>query len=656
MLFFRRRMPGTFPLCLILVLAGLALFIQLGYPRLDDGSEPRLARGALEMKASDNWLLPSFNGGSLPHEPPLPYWLTILAQSLWGENEFSVRSWAALASLGTVLVTFLLARQLFGPAVAFWSGLILVTCHGFVTDGRVAHPMSLALFLGTTAIWLSVRMFRWEETSPTWDDPNQCRLSEQAGPTGTIGSNPPSLDHDADTPLCLERSQGNWAPADISMGKLRPWQSGSLFALLGIAILAVGWIGVLLPVITWLTWLTLLTRRQGVPAIEETSSDCVGGVTGSAAATAISQLRPVWALAGLLLVTMPWYLFRHVRTEGGVGISEFAMALAPWGDVSGSGATSVFAARLSNLLIGFFPWSIVLGAMAGHVIRRGGLFRSRNVGLQLGICWLVAAVGLYILGLAPAIGSHGCDGAQICLPPLALIAAYFLVQHGGAGRVWPAREGHAAWTWISALGLAIAIGGPLAHHRLVTAGSIGWQLAALLGLLLVGATLGRHARCQANSERIVSRGVVMTTLVFGLIIFRVEPVARFDPLPAEMLARSPTPDVATYGVDEPSWVYYLGQPIRRLEVGTVSATGESGFLRRRESSPSVDEFLGQGPNRFVVTSRRHLAEIGRLSSAPLEVIAEVPRSGGRESLLVLSWRDPLTARKVFPPSGATRRR
>ena len=96
----------------------LALILNLaGNSRtgLWDRDEPRYAVCVREMRASGNWVFPTFNGEPRYHKPILIYWLMGLGTALAGDNPFGVRLVSAVAGVGTVLGVWALGSRMLGP-------------------------------------------------------------------------------------------------------------------------------------------------------------------------------------------------------------------------------------------------------------------------------------------------------------------------------------------------------------------------------------------------------------------------------------------------------------------------------------------------------------------------------------------------------------
>ncbi len=113
---------------LLLLLAGVLFSAGLGGYDLWPPDEPRFAEVAREMMQSGDYLVPRVNGEPYKEKPPLLFWLIALASQPAGEvTAVTARIPSVLAGILTVLFTYLLGRRLFGPRVAFWSALVLMT-------------------------------------------------------------------------------------------------------------------------------------------------------------------------------------------------------------------------------------------------------------------------------------------------------------------------------------------------------------------------------------------------------------------------------------------------------------------------------------------------------------------------------------------------
>src|SRR5438445_2873374 len=89
----------------VAALAGGLFFLHLGTYGLWEPDEGRYAEIAREMLAARDFIVPHLNYVPYIEKPPLLYWLTTLAMSLLGVNEFAARFVNAFAALFGVAAT-----------------------------------------------------------------------------------------------------------------------------------------------------------------------------------------------------------------------------------------------------------------------------------------------------------------------------------------------------------------------------------------------------------------------------------------------------------------------------------------------------------------------------------------------------------------------
>ena len=135
----------------ILVLCVLCLvvfFFQLGSHPLWDVDEGMHASTSKDMVLSGDWVTTRVNGKNFYDKTVLFNWFAALSFLVFGFTEFAARMPAALLGLGTVLVTYLLGRRLFGPRAGLLGGVVLATGPEFIVLSRsVMHDISLAFFI-----------------------------------------------------------------------------------------------------------------------------------------------------------------------------------------------------------------------------------------------------------------------------------------------------------------------------------------------------------------------------------------------------------------------------------------------------------------------------------------------------------------------------
>jgi 4-amino-4-deoxy-L-arabinose transferase-like glycosyltransferase len=132
---------------------GALYFFALGGRPLANPDEGRNAEVPREMLASGDWITPRLDGVNYFEKPPLMYWCGAVCLSLFGANEWSMRTTPALFALGGVLLAYAAARRLYGreaglaaAAVLGTSLLYFVLGHILILDMAMSVLMSATLF------------------------------------------------------------------------------------------------------------------------------------------------------------------------------------------------------------------------------------------------------------------------------------------------------------------------------------------------------------------------------------------------------------------------------------------------------------------------------------------------------------------------------
>ena len=162
------RSSRTYHVALLLALAGLLFFLDLGGLRLTDGDEGKNAEAAREMFESGDWIRPTLNAEPRFAKPVFVYWLMSGAYRLFGVSEFAARFPSALFGGALILMQYAFLAYVRGRGVALLGALMLVLNVEIVTIGRLALTDSVLIFFTTLALfgfWLGLhganRRFFW---------------------------------------------------------------------------------------------------------------------------------------------------------------------------------------------------------------------------------------------------------------------------------------------------------------------------------------------------------------------------------------------------------------------------------------------------------------------------------------------------------------
>ena len=104
----KRRILPVLTMTLAMVLWMSTLAIRPLY----EPDEGRYAEVPREMFVSGDWVTPRLNGVKFFDKPPLQYWATASAYTLFGPSEWTARIWSALVGLLGALAAWWAARSL----------------------------------------------------------------------------------------------------------------------------------------------------------------------------------------------------------------------------------------------------------------------------------------------------------------------------------------------------------------------------------------------------------------------------------------------------------------------------------------------------------------------------------------------------------------
>ncbi len=528
-----------YQLAIVLAVAAV-LFINLGVPRLWDEDEPRNASCAREMMDRGDWITPTFNGQLRTDKPILLYWLMRASYGLFGPTEFGARFWSATLALGTALCTFRLGRILFSPRAGLWAGLAVGTALMFDVAGRAATPDSTLIFFTTLSL------------------------------------------------LCFARSAMRQPPAARDPWTTMRWRDFlPVYAAMGMAVLAKGPVGVLLPsgvIGLYLMWL------HGAPAATDPRP---GGLLGwydrgfafckrmlspRSFAACLWGMRPFTLLAVVALIALPWYIAVGVETRGEWlkgflwkhNIERFSGAM--------EGHAGGVWYYVPAILLGFFPWSVFLPLSLVDAGWRISTHDPRRRSYVFLICW----VGLYV-GLFSVAGTKLPSYVLPCYPALALLCGAFLEQvitrPALIGRWWMP----ASFATVALVGLGLLIGLPIALAKVLP----GEGLLAVVGVAPLVGGIVALVLWQIRRESTALAAFSLTAVLLGVSLFagasvRISRYQNSAPL-AESIRQTGGREaqVATFAFLPSSLVFYAGhvdvfhQP---EEVAAFFAAHEDAYL------------------------------------------------------------------------------
>ena len=627
---------------LLVLIACVAFFWNLGEARLWDRDEPRNAGCAAEMLSRGDWVVPTFNYELRQQKPALLYWLMMASYSVFGFNEFAARFPSAFLGIGTVLATYGVGRRLFSHRVGFIAGCALSTCLIFCLDVRAATPNSTLIFFSTLALMFYVlgTFPRNEEVEgePIHDEP----IHDDSGAA------------QCETATRLFPSHFLW----IAL----------LYVSLGLGALAKGPVGFVIP----MAIIGLHILVQTVPARSGSSNkskrllevgwDLIRAFHPLRFWQALHTMRLGWAILIVLAVALPWYLAVHFQTEGEFTRRFFleenlGRASAPLENHSGN----VFYYPLS-LLVGFFPWSVFWWPALLNLLGQKSDSR-KQAALCFLLCWVAVQVGIFTIAKTK-LPSY----VTPCYPALALLTAVYLDQFLSKTATISKHWMTIACAALTLTGVAILIGAGWAVPKYLPNQSIlNWVgvPSAITGVFLLWSLL--QQKHEALIPFMTSGALAFIVLLFGLAAtsldheqqshrllrhLRGEPDNRLKlnmarpEVTAANLDLAERPKVGSYGCLEPTWVVYGGEPVFELALGIVSEKTSSrgnDFQSAKKlpwqakSRPTVESFSA-GSNVYILTLSDHLNELKSRLPKRYRVVDQVPLFLKDKDLILLHGR------------------
>jgi 4-amino-4-deoxy-L-arabinose transferase-like glycosyltransferase len=553
---------------IVLAAAVLVFFTNLGVPQLWDEDEPRNAACAREMLERGDWVVPTFNYELRTQKPVLLYWCMLVSYSIFGVNEFAARLPSALFAVGTSLLTFHLGRMLFNARVGLFAGLTIATCLMFGVSGRAATPDSTLIFFVTLS--LTVFVFAVAQRR------NQ------------------AFSHQIMRDASANPGLGDFLPS-------RWWQFAAVYAMLGLAMLAKGPVGVGLPIAILGLFLLLVTRPQS----------SVGATLGRRTLSFVVRfadtawaMRPLTLIAVVLSVALPWYVLVGIRTDGAwlrdffgtENLSRFRSAM--------EGHDGWVIYYIPAILVGLFPWSIFLPVAGWFAVRNSIMSGPRRPAYLFLLCW--AGVWITVFSFA---GTKLPSYVLPAYPALALICAVFVDDWLTRPVCVPRWLMQSAWIALILVGAGLMVGLPLAARTYLQ----GDEMIALVGLIpLFGGLLCVYwFRRQQPRHVIASLGitaVAFSATIFGGVAVRASRHQNSESLIeiARRVSSDGDVELATFRHAESSLVFYAGERVSRFgEVENARQffeTNPSGFLITNDEA--FDKLSGHLPPGVTVVARQ----------------------------------------------------
>lgn len=137
--------PDLVIIALLCIFLPLFLFNLKGFS-LVDFDEAWYASIAKNILSTKNPIHLMFNGGVYQDHPFVGFNLMAISMAIFGANEFGARFPSAILGFGSLILLYLIGKNLFGRIIGLMSSLVLVSCVWFVFRSRSANLDTILLF------------------------------------------------------------------------------------------------------------------------------------------------------------------------------------------------------------------------------------------------------------------------------------------------------------------------------------------------------------------------------------------------------------------------------------------------------------------------------------------------------------------------------
>jgi 4-amino-4-deoxy-L-arabinose transferase-like glycosyltransferase len=394
---------------------------------------------------------------------------------------------------------------------------------------------------------------------------------------------------------------------------------------MGAGVLTKGPVGVVLPTAS-LGLFLLIVRAE--PANAAASSGRQGWLLGVASwvrrvfnplhiLRTIWSMRPLTAVAMVLLVAGPWYVLVGMATQGEwlvgfFGVHNFGRFARAMDDHSGPMYYYLIA-----IAVGFFPWSVWASPTVVLMRKQFRELHPWRPGYVFAASWIAVWVGFFSLA-STKLPSYIIPA----YPAIALLAGCFVASWIREPAALPKLFTRLAWGCVALVGIGLAVGLPIAAS-LVLEGE--WYLGAIGLIPLVAALVGwlYSERLQPRSSAIAmtAAGIAMWLLAFGVLAPYVDHYQESPAFAARIAAESDSkaPLVRSFHHFRPSYVYYT-----------------AGVVEKIESTEDVLDFFASHPgNGFVITNDGQFEKLRDRLPADVVVLESRRQLGQEEQVMLL---------------------
>lgn len=143
----------------LMVLISMLYFYNFSINDIWTPNESFYAESVREMFESGNFLDIQYNYEPRYNKPPLTYWLIALSSSVFGLNEFGIRLPIILLTIGSVWLTYLLGKKLYGPKGGIYAMVIMAVSVQLMAVKQYASPEIPLTFLFTLTLYWFIKAY-----------------------------------------------------------------------------------------------------------------------------------------------------------------------------------------------------------------------------------------------------------------------------------------------------------------------------------------------------------------------------------------------------------------------------------------------------------------------------------------------------------------
>ena len=145
----------------LLIAVALVWFSNLEYRTLIKPDEGRYAEIPREMVVTGDWTTPRLNDLKYFEKPPLQYWATAVAYTVFGEHQWTARLWSGLTGFAGILLVWFAGMRLFGREAADYAAILLGSSMMYVLIAHVnTLDMGVTFFIALGILGLSLAQTR----------------------------------------------------------------------------------------------------------------------------------------------------------------------------------------------------------------------------------------------------------------------------------------------------------------------------------------------------------------------------------------------------------------------------------------------------------------------------------------------------------------